>query len=93
VKDCECESNVIQNFERTVCIGRELLILYKVKVDKFVDMHDFDAGLKNFHPQLGALLRLGALGPGPVDPLDKTVLRRYKLVSRPVGDSRAQSDH
>jgi hypothetical protein len=50
VKDCECESYVIQNFERTVFIGRELLILYKVKVDKSVDMHVFNADLKKFPP-------------------------------------------
>ena len=69
---CECEFYVIQNFQRTVCIGRELLILYKM--NKSVDMHDFNTGLNNFHPQLGALLRVGALGPGPVGPLDKTEL-------------------
>jgi hypothetical protein len=69
VKDCECESYVIQNFERTVCIGRELLILYKVKVDKSVDMHDFNAGLKNFHPQLGGPLEIGGPGPGPSGPV------------------------
>jgi hypothetical protein len=52
-----------------MCIGRELLILYKVKVGKSVDLHDFNAGLKNFHPQLGGLLEIGGPGPGPSGPV------------------------
>ena len=67
MKDCECEFYVIQNFEMTICIGRELLILYKVDIS--VDMHDFNAGPKNFHPQLGGRLEIGGPGPRPGGPV------------------------